>query len=462
MALGYLLNFPAMAANGDLDTGFGSSGIALTGLSSAYALFPRPVVQPDGRILICSQVNNGGLTGNDIVVARFTADGTLDNSFTSDGLVYIDFNDGDDECAGLALQPDGKIVVAGDTVNSGTTGKDFAAARLNSDGTLDTDLTTGFGAGTGKTTIGFDRGGSNDDAAYGVALQTDGRIVIAGDASTDSHGQDFAVARLNTDGSRDTSGFNLTGKVTVGFNLPGSTTQDDIAFGVAIDAAGNIVLGGGADNGSAGADFAAARLLPDGTLDNNFDADGLVTIGFDLGDPGGSNGDLAEAVLVQGDGKIVLAGQTDSSTTSTPNADMGIVRLNPDGSADSGFGTNGKAVIAFDLTANGSDIARNLLEQSNRKLLLVGYAYTGSSTADAAIVRLNADGSPDAEFGTLGKKHVNLGLASSPVQTFTGAAFQGTQIIASGFSSIDPSGADNFVVRLQNDLIFANGFGRIP
>jgi len=454
------LHLSASAADGDLDPGFGTGGIARTGLTNALTngalMGIPPVIQPDGKILICGTKDTGGPSGSDIFVARFTANGVLDTSFSFDGRQTIDFDGGAgaDSCAAIALQTDGKIVVVGTTSTGVAQRGDFAIARLNSDGTLDTAT---FGAGTGKTTVGFDLGGSNEDNASSMAIQSDGKILVAGAADT-SNGTDFAVVRLDTGGTRDPS-FNFTGKVTVGFNLSGSTTKDDIARCVAIDAAGNIVLGGTADNGTNGNDIAVARLLPGGTLDSNFDADGRATVAFDLGGAGGSNSDFAFAITIQRDGKIVLAGASDTSSSSTPNFDMAVARLQPDGSPDSSFGIAGRTLVPFDLVANGADLAVAVAEQNNGKLVLAGQALV-SAGIDAAVVRLNANGSPDAEFGALGKKTFEFGLSTQIGQAFTGVAFQGTQIIASGVSDVGPSGSalDNILVRLQNDLLFADGF----
>lgn len=463
LAAVFVMNLPAFGANGDLDIGFGTAGVARSGLVNATffngsQLTIPPVVQGDGKILICSTQDSGGPSGTDFFVARFSANGALDSSFSFDGKVAIDFDAGagSDYCTAIALQSDGKIVVSGSTSTGAANGSDFAVARLNSDGTLDAS----FGGGTGKTTIGFDLGSSNNDTAYGLAIQPDGRIVVAGSADTTANGTDFAVVRLNSDGSRDTA-FNLTGKVSVGFNLPGSTSKADTATSVAIDAAGNIVLGGYANKGANDNDFAAARLHPNGSLDANFDADGRATLAFDLGGAGGSKQDAVFAMTIQRDGKIVLAGAADSSASATPNYDMAVARLLPDGSPDAGFGLGGKVLVSFDQTANGEDLVLAVAEQGNGKLMLGGGVFAGTNAIDGAAVRLNANGSADGEFGVLGKHLFDLGLSTPGVQLFNGIAFQGTQIIVSGVTNIGPTANnqfDNVVVRLQNDLIFADRF----
>lgn len=380
----------------------------------------------------------------------------------------IDFDNGGglDQCVGTAVQADGKIVVAGTTgITNAANGSDFAVARLNSDGALDTT----FGNGTGKTTVGFDLGGSNNDVAAAVALQADGKIVVAGyaqtAASTGIAPNDFAVLRLNTDGSRDTS-FNLTGKAHYGFNLATlPVVNDDQVRGMAIDAAGNIVLGGFATKGSQlgptnqpDYDYAAMRLLPDGQLDANFNGDGRVLIPFDLGGVNGSSVDEAAGLLLQHDGKIVLCGIVDISSSSTTNFDMGFARLNPDGSLDPSFASAGKTTIAFDLAPNGTDLAVGMVEQSNHKIIVAGAAVTTGSGIVGALVRLNRDGSPDSEFGGLGKKTYNNGTLSPPQQIFYGVALQGNQIIASGLVGHTNTTFDVLAVRVENDLIFADGF----
>lgn len=440
----------AHAANGDFDTSFGSAGIGFAGVATAsLQLPPSPVVQADGRILACSVLVGTGSSGDDIFVARFRADGTLDTSFSFDGRVTVDFG-GDETCNAIAVQSDGKIVVVGTTSANGN--GDYAIARLNADGTLDTN----FGGGTGKTIVPFDLGGSKNDIASSVAIQPDGKIVVAGwaDNATD---EDFAIVRLLPDGSRDPA-FNLTGRVTVAFDL--GTGKTDQASSVAIDAAGNIVVGGVAQSAGGGFDFAVARLKPNGQLDADFDGDGRATVAFDLGDSGN---DLCYHLLLQRDGRIVLVGNADTSPTSTANGDMAIARLLPDGSPDDSFGIHGKTVVSFDLMANGADGAFGVAEQGNGKLVLVGVAQWNDTPAfqtHVALVRLDADGSLDPQFGAFGKKVLDFGAASPGSQYGFGVALQGTAIIVSGIAN--RPGPDNpsdlYVARLQNDLIFADGF----
>jgi len=172
----------------------------------------------------------------------------------------------------VAVQPDGRIVTAG------MKDDDFAVARYNRDGSLDTSFDS-----DGKVTTDF---GVAVDAARGVALHPDGRIVAAG------FGGDFVLARYNSDGSLDTS-FDSDGKLITDFGAFNPATD------VAIHPDGGIVAAG--FSGDDEFDFALARYRRDGTLDTSFDSDGKVTTNF-------GTSDVAQAVAIQPDGRIVAAG----------------------------------------------------------------------------------------------------------------------------------------------------------
>jgi len=449
------------ATDGDVDPGFGADALALTGITDAgdNPVGCKPVIQPDGKILICGSRVLNGSSGSDLFVARFNADGSLDSSFSFDGMATIDFDNGtgQDLGNGIALQANGKIVVVGTTAGADSSSANFAVASLNSDGTLD----LAFGAGTGKTTIEFDlNAGSGADAASGVAIEPDGKIVIVGSASTPT-GSDVAVGRLLADGTRD-SGFNLTGKVTFGFALAGATAENDSATGVAVDSQGRIVLSATAVELSPESQrvFAAARLTPSGQLDADFHSNGRTTIAFDPGT--GVSGALATGLVIQrNDGAIVLAGLANSSSSATPNSDIAVVRLLPDGSPDASFGIGGKTLVAYDLESSGQDLAFGVAQQSDGRLLLAGLSV-GTPIQYATLTRLVHDGSLDPSFGAFGKKTYDFALTTPDGQVFIGATFQGTQIIASGIAYAPPGGdtshIDNVVVRVANDTIFADGF----
>jgi uncharacterized delta-60 repeat protein len=224
-----VLASPAAAAGGELDTSFDDDGMVTTdfgGLDEALGV----AIQADGKIVAAGR----GTAVGDFALARYNRDGSLDTSFDGDGKVTTDFGSPFDVALGVAIQPDGRIVAAGTAA-----GDDFALARYNRDGTLDTSFD-----GDGKVTTDF---GAMDAALGAPAIQPDGKIVAAGYTTA---GGDFALARYNRDGSLDTS-FDGDGKVTTDFGSP-----FDVAAGVAMQPNGRIVAAGGD-----GGDFALARYL---------------------------------------------------------------------------------------------------------------------------------------------------------------------------------------------------------
>ncbi len=456
-----LASMAAEAANGDVDTTFGVNGIARTGIIDGYGQSNgcKPIVQPDRKILTCGTRTTNGSTGFDFVVARFDENGTLDPSFSFDGVASIDFDNGtgSDVAGSMALQPDGRIVIVGQTHGTDAANSDFAIVRLTATGELDTD----FGGGTGKALVEFDlAGGTGLDIANAVALQPDGRIVVAGSAQTGT-GSAVALVRLLADGTRD-SAFNLNGKVTFGFNVPSATVENDSASAVAIDGSGRIVVGATANyqlgTSDIHSEFAAARLLANGQLDANFDADGKRTIAFDPGT--GLSAALCFGMNLLGNGRIVLAGYANSSASATANNDAAVVRLLPDGSNDAGFGFGGKVLVAFDLQPSGVDAAIGVTEQPNGRILLAGTSVAGP-VQFGTMVRLTQAGALDQSFGVLGKKTYDFALATPDGQAFTSATLQGTQIIVNGLAYVPPGGfssLDNIVVRLEDDTIFSDGF----
>ena len=272
------------------------------------------------------------------------APGDLDPSFDGDGMRTFGALAGDVAQAVL-VQPDGKLVLAG----SGDT--DFAVARLNPDGSSDTSFDGGMS--------GADFGGI--DFAEAAALQPDGKIVLAG--HTDAN-FDIAVARFNPDGSLDASfdpgGTDGPGKKIFGYG------SFDIANAVLVQPDGKIVVAGNA-NGSQM--MTVTRLNPNGSLDTTFDGDGTATIDF------GSLADLANDAVLQSDGKFVVAGYTQA------DEDVAVARLGSNGSLDTTFGAAGKATIDFGVATFGNAVAL----QSNGRIVVVGHR-TGAD--DFAVARL--------------------------------------------------------------------------
>ena len=293
---------------GSLDPTFGGGGWSSAGFPSSAA---GVAVQPDGKIVVA-----GPTASHDFGVARITAAGVYDDSFGSGGQASVHFALGAADARALALQPDGKIVVAGEYVDNETHERHLAVARVNPDGSLDTT----FGSG-GKALPPLR--GWTASGAYAVAVEADGKIVAGGYVfDPDTGTTQFVVARLTSSGQLDTS-FGGLGWSSAGFPAE--------VLSLAIQPDGKIVIAGN----TAQDEFAVARITADGVYDDSFGSGGQVTVRFP-----GNQGDAAfpHSLALQNNGKIVVAGTTYANNVSQ-QAD--VTRLNPDGSLDSTFGQNG-------------------------------------------------------------------------------------------------------------------------
>src|SRR6266508_2029957 len=250
----------------------------------------------------------------------FAAAGDLDPTFGVNGKVTTNFFEGAgvDAAFATAIQPDGKIVAGGSTQNPVTNSADFALARYNIDGTLDT--TFGSGGKVATDFLGF------DDSVLAIAIQPDNKIIAAGYA-IDGFNFESAVARYLSNGSLDTT-FGNGGKVTA--------SSVNMATAGAVQADGKIVIAGWGTGPGADYDFIVLRYNSNGTLDNSFGNGGKVTIHI--------GNDFAQGMVIQPDGKIVVAGYDGNSVATS---DFALARLNVDGSLDSTFGIGGKVTTHF-------------------------------------------------------------------------------------------------------------------
>jgi uncharacterized delta-60 repeat protein len=376
--------------NGSLDTSFSGDGKQTTDFGGADGA-GGVVLQGDGKIVA---VGFAGGLGGGFALARYNPNGSLDPSFSGDGKQTTKFG-GFDGAYGVALQSDGKIVAAGGTGNINATA--FALTRYNPNGTLDTSF-----SGDGKQTTDF---GAND-GAHGVALQANGKIVAVGRAG----GGGFAVARYNPNGTLDTT-FSGDGKQT-------AHVGSGEANAVALQANGRIVVvGSGGGLGTRSTGFVLARLNPNGSLDTSFAGDGIQTTGF------GGRGE-ARGVAIQGTGKIVAVGFRGA-------ADFALARYNPNGSLDTSFSGDGKQTTDF---FGGSDFANGVALQGNDKIVVVGSTTASSAGFAFALARYNPNGSLDTSFSGDGRQTTDFGGVAR------GVAFQGDgKIVAVGSSAITSS-----------------------
>jgi uncharacterized delta-60 repeat protein len=280
--------------DGTLDATFGGDGKVRTDFTNRSDVAQGVAIQADGKIVAAGDITRftpNGVVGR-FALARYDTNGTLDPTFGGDGRVTTSFTDGEDGASAVAIQADGKIVAAG-SANGSCFCSRFALARYDDDGTLDAT----FG-GDGKVTTRFAHGSQ----ATAVAIQADGKIVAVGGQVPEV--SRFEVARYGTDGTLDPS-FSGDGKLTTNMGL-----GEESATGVAIQANGRIVVAGYTDVPHEFGDtfgpgkFALARYRADGTLHDAFGGDGKVTTRF------GRTTAAAEGMAIQADGKIVAVGHT--------------------------------------------------------------------------------------------------------------------------------------------------------
>src|SRR5439155_1219565 len=287
--------------------------------------------------------------------AASAAPGSLDSTFGAGGKTTTSFGTGSADIYALVLQPDGKLVAAGSDVSQSA----FALVRYNANGSL--DPTFGM-SGTASTPIGIDTSG-----ASALVLQSDGKLVAAGNAWKDSVDADFAVVRYNTNGSLDAT-FGAGGKVTTSIG-----SDEDDAYALALQPDGKLVAAGVTLNGFRW-DFALVRYNANGSLDTTFGTGGTIITSI------GTDGTGASALVLQPDGKLVAAGTT---TNDGSAYDFTLVRYNANGSLDATFGTGGKVTTPI---GTGDNSVSALVLQPDGKLVAAGYATNGSND-DFALVR---------------------------------------------------------------------------
>ena len=410
----------ALAAPGDLDPGFDGDGrvtIDYGGVDRANDV----LVQPDGKIVTAGE-RGTGVVGT-AQVSRLNADGALDLGF---GNVEIDFARAPDRAVAVARQADGRLVVAGQT------GDNVAVARLLSDGRLDPSFAPGASGddldpADGRLEISY--GGSADtgiDGARDVLVQPDGTIVLAGVAVV-PEGSSAVVTQLSASGA--ITGF---GNQFIGFNGGAG------ARAVARQADGRLVVAG-ITTGANGSDIAVARILPGtGQLDPSFSPGGPDGDGRLVLDLGGS--DVAEDALLQPDGRIVLAGRQQIASQ-----DILAVRLTADGAPDPGFDGDGVARV----NAAGTESGNAVVLQADGKIVI-----GGSVTSDHAVARLQPGGSPDTTFSGDGLQTFGFPGSASGAALGLALGADGGLVTAGYVVSADE---DVALARLQADAVGGAG-----
>ncbi len=416
-------------ATGALDPSFGTGG-KVTSHFGGGDIADTVLIQPDGKIVVVGTSYPQSGSGADFAVARYNTNGTFDTSFGFGGAILIHIPSLGNVAQSAVLQPDGKILIAGQvqftiatTQPSQPAQIDFALARVNPDGSMDTSFGNG---GIVTTSFGF------IDVGVDVALQSNGKIVVVGHTEFSFNGGNIALARYNSNGSLDSS-FGAMGKIV----LDVGEGTSDAAAAVVIQADDKIVVGA-----TSNLTMTLLRYDSGGSLDSSFGTSGIVRTDF------GTYGEIQDMAL-QPDGKIITAGYW------SPGGDnFLVVRYLTNGSLDTSFGTLGKASVDF---YGASDYGNGVALRADGKIAVVGFAApgaTGTSTnVDFGTALLNSDGSLAGKASTdfFGQYDSALGVA-----------FQADgKIVVAGFAHTNNSGgafADFALLRYDSVFIAPTAF----
>ncbi len=405
-----------LAADAILDITFGAGGIVRTDLSANQDEIGDIAFQADGKIIAAGYVQAHGLG-----LVRYNSNGTLDSSFGVGGVVLSNLIPYGAEA--VAVQPDGKIVVAGDTYTTETL-YDFAVARFNSDGSPDSNFGTG-----GRVTRDF--GVNHYDNLSDVLIQPDGKIIAVGGsyAINNQAYTDITLIRFNNNGTVDTDfGMGGWGRADFGYG--------DYAYSALLLSNGKILVGGFSRNVGSLDDLTVVRFNADGSLDTTFGTSGRA-----VADIFGQ--DAIVDMVLQPDGKIVGAGYSNRDS----NIDIAVVRFNADGSLDSGFGVNGKQTTSFQ--TNSDESANAVALQPDGKIVVAGYTKILGQGTDFVVARYNPNGSPDGSFDGDGKAVIitpEISNASSLLIQPDGKYILG---LTSNSAEVSPSTTYFMLARLQ-------------
>ncbi|HRI58477.1 MAG TPA: T9SS type A sorting domain-containing protein [Saprospiraceae bacterium] len=329
--------------NGKLDSSFTNGGVIYAnsgGLYNDYA--SSTAIQADGKILVAGYSTLG--PHGDFIIYRFKSNGLPDSTFNGKGNLKLSINN-DDQCYAMALQSDGKILLAGySSIQGAGNFSNFALVRIHPNGTLDST----FGMG-GKAILPF---GNVHSKIYAIALQSDGKIVAVGSINL-AGAQDLALARFNADGTADIS-FGDQGKI-----IDPLSDIENAAYAVAIQPDGKILVAGSGHAFSNYGNFALLRYCPGGYRDESFGTNGLADV------PPFGVGNTAYSMVLQPDSRIVVAG--------TAGGDLALAKYNPDGTLHTGFGNNGLVISNISTVSPGNSTVYSLLLQPDNSLLAGGY-----------------------------------------------------------------------------------------
>jgi uncharacterized delta-60 repeat protein len=429
---------PASAQQFDnFDPTFGSGGLVLSdmaGGASALAL------QPDGKIVLAgSATDTSGFQL--LVVTRFNSDGSPDSTFGSGGRVAVQFGDGSFPLSGanaVALGPDGKIVVAGGASDSSGI-QELLVARFTTDGMPDNSF-----SGDGKFLTQL---GSNGNPSYlnAVAVQSDGKVVVGGQASDSDGNSRFLVGRLTTGGGWDSS-FNGDGRVLTQIGKAAGLAE--WVSSLAIQSDGKIVASGQAADANGQVALLATRLTSGGGFDSSFSGNGILLHQLGLGSSPLSR---ANAVALQSDGKVLLGGD---ATPANGNGGFMVTRLTSGGDFDSSFGAGGVVATQLGTGFNASSSIASLALQSDGNVVAAGFDTDNDGNSQILVTRLSGvNGNFDGNFGEAGKVTAQVGTDALPFsQAFATAVQPDGRILLGGVANAAGGTTKLMAARLFHDV----------
>ncbi len=422
----------ALAQNYILDNTFGSGGKVITSFGSADSNMASMSLQADGKILTCGSYYDGLV--NQIALSRYNIDGSLDNSFGTNGKVLTPIGTNlENEHNTVRVLNNGKILVSG--TNGTSSSYDFAIVQYNSNGSL--DLTFG---NNGVVLSDF----NNEHNISTLEIQTDNKIVIGGSIliPSSNNNSNFAIARYNIDGSKDTS-FGINGLVSINIGTVSNnlTVSDDYVDALKIQSDGKIIASGLTSLNNGG-DFGMVRLNTDGSIDSSFGINGRVITDF-------GSIEEANAIQILSDGKIILSGIY--YYNSDTNEKVVIAKYNSNGTLDATYGTSGKVITDFG-NSSPVDFAFSSQIQTDGKLLIIGYVK--NATADAFIAIYNIDGTLDTSLNSSGFLFIDFGVNEDAVTS----VFQTDGKLLLGGATYNGSIANFMLLRLEIDNLSTKSF----
>jgi uncharacterized delta-60 repeat protein len=399
----------ALAIPGQLDTSFSGDGLKVVDAGTGTFAPGQAIARSRGKLVVTGVTDHGG--DRDVYVARLRRGGRLDKSFGTDGFAFLDFfNLDDDMLNGLAVLDDGRIVVAG--WGQKLAGDRAVVARLTANG----DPDPSFGGGDGRSVIEL---GKRETYAYDLAVLDNGKILVSGEAISDSADR-ILLVRLKPNGDLD-PGFGTGGTVLANV-AGGSSFQGASRIGVTKD--GGIVVAGsiGTSNDS---DSLVARFLSDGQFDDTFSTDGVRIVDLAPGDD-----DFASGLVAFGNGKVAISA-SDPSTQS----DFVLARFLENGKLDTTFDEDG--IVRQDFEGQAEE-ASDLIREADGKLIVAGF-HMHEDTSTMATARFTTTGAPDTGYGTGGLALADFGGLGHGGFASNACIAQGARIAIVGSTHVDTS-----------------------